>query len=288
MRLPTFSLAIAKGVLLLAAVSAPGVAAAGTDTVARIKETGEIRLAVRRNAAPLASMEGETATGYSVEVCLEAAKRMSRAWGQEGLKPVLVPVGPSDRFEAVAEGRADLLCGAASVTMARREAVDFSIATFVDGASVLAPAGFSGDFRDLAGGRVGVVEGTTTERALRNTLSRMDMTADVVTAPSHEAGLEALLEGRIDAWFGDQSILHVLRGDPRAAGRIAMAQELLTVETHALALPRGDSDFRLAVDRALASMFADGTMRGIFARSLPGATPGAALGALHLLAIAPE
>lgn len=284
-------LALPLAAALLAALAAPlaPAPAAAADTVARMKETGELRLAVRRDARPLSFMEGDTAQGYSVEVCVEAAQRMMRDLGIEGLGFVYVPVGVDDRFAAVAEGRADLLCGAATVTMSRRETVDFSMATFVDGATVLAPTGTEvGDFADFEDQRIGVRAGTTTERALRNSLAELGVTAEVIPLPDHRDGLAGLLEGRLDFYFGDQSILLALATDPSAAGKIAMAQELLTVETHALALPWSDNAFRLAVDRALASMYRDGSMERIFARHFPGSRPGIALRALHLLSAIPE
>ena len=47
---------------------------------------------------------------------------------------------PPDRFEAIRQQKADLLCEPTSVTkrtLSRRELVDFSIPTFVDGASLM-------------------------------------------------------------------------------------------------------------------------------------------------------
>jgi polar amino acid transport system substrate-binding protein/glutamate/aspartate transport system substrate-binding protein len=38
---------------------------------------------------------------------------------------------------------------------------------------------------------------------------------------------------------------------PYGAGKLILAESYLTVEPYALALPRGDEDFRLVVDRAM-------------------------------------
>ena len=53
--------------------------------------------------------------------------------------------------------------------------------------------------------------------------------------------------------------------------------EILTVEKQGLAMARGDTDFRLAVDAALSELYQDGTMRAIFAEKLPNIEPGLAL-----------
>ena len=58
----------------------------------------------------------------------------------------------------------------------------------------------------------------------------------------------------------------------------------LTVEKQALALPRGDDDFRPAVDGAISELYRSGGIARIFAANLPGAKPGLALKALYLIA----
>ncbi len=94
---------------------------------------------------------------------------------------------PEDRFAAVTEGRVDLVCGADTVTLERREIVDFSIPTFVDGAAVLMQRGGDPDLTRLAGKRIGVRGATTTEDALRATLVEQGMQADVVLFDDHAA-----------------------------------------------------------------------------------------------------
>ena len=54
-------------------------------------------------------------------------------------------------------------------------------------------------------------------------------------------------EGKISAYFGDRSILLFLIEDSKAPQKLRLADDYLTVEPYALALPRGDEDFRLAV-----------------------------------------
>jgi ABC-type amino acid transport substrate-binding protein len=55
-------------------------------------------------------------------------------------------------------------------------------------------------------------------------------------------------DGKISAYFGDRSILLFLIKDSKAPEKLRLADDYLTVEPYALALPRGDTDFRLAVD----------------------------------------
>jgi polar amino acid transport system substrate-binding protein/glutamate/aspartate transport system substrate-binding protein len=266
---------------LMLAVAAPPVTA---QTLDRIREAGEIRLGYRLDAAPLsyAGPEGVPA-GYSVLICEAVAEHLAGQLGTGPLERTFVPVDVQDRFDAVADGRIDLLCGAASITLARREQVSFSLPTFVDGAAVMLPAGAPASFDALAGKRIGVRAGTTTEAALGNTLSAKGMTAEVMTFHDHGAALAALETGAIDAYFGDQSILFGLFFASDMSESLTVSENTLTVEKHALALRRGDEDFRLAVDRAISELYVSGRMADFFAEAFPGAQPGLGLKALFLL-----
>jgi polar amino acid transport system substrate-binding protein/glutamate/aspartate transport system substrate-binding protein len=64
---------------------------------------------------------------------------------------------------------------------------------------------------------------------------------------------------------------------------LTVSENTLTVEKHALALRRGDEDFRLAVDRAISELYVSGRMADFFAEAFPGAKPGLGLKALFLL-----
>ena len=258
--------------------------AAATGVLDRLKATGEIRLGVREDAAPLSyTNEAGQPAGYSVLICDAVAAQLGKAIGRDPLKLDYITIGTDDRFEAVADGRIDLLCGADTITLSRRELVDFSLPTFVDGAAVLLRKGSDPTFEALANKRIGVRAGTTTEEVLRATLAAKNMKADVVTSDSHADGLAALEGQAIDAYFGDQSILFQLYFQSGDRDALMISENTLTIEEHGLALPRGDSDFRLAVDRAISELYRSGEMTRFFKESFPGATPGIALKSLWLL-----
>ncbi|HRW16177.1 amino acid ABC transporter substrate-binding protein [Amaricoccus sp.] len=269
--------------LLAAAFACLATLPAAAQTLDRIRDTGELRIGYREDAAPL-SYAGEAGlpSGYSVLICDAIAEHLAMQLGTR-VKPTHVLVGAEDRFDAVVEGRIDLLCGAASITLDRREIVDFSLPVFVDGAAVMLPADAPHEFEALAGKKIGVRAGTTTEIILRNSLAAKAMEAEVVPLENHTEGLAALEEGRIDAYFGDQSILFALYFASDMAESFVVSDNTLTVEKQGLALTRGDSDFRLAVDRAISDLFLSGRMADFFRESFPGAQPGLALEALFLL-----
>jgi len=271
-----------------ALVAAAGLAAAGT--LDRIGQEKAIRFANREDARPFSYKDklGEPA-GFMVDLCRAVAKKLAEQLNLPSLNAAYVSVTAADRFEAITQQKADILCEPTSVTLSRREQVDFSIPTFLDGAGLMVRADGPKNLRDLAGKKIGVLAGTTTEEALRNTLKEAKITGDVVAAKTHGEGLALLDEGKVSAYFGDRSILLFLIKDSKAPEKLRLADDYLTVEPYALALPRGDSDFRLAVDRALSHIYRSGEIVSVFERTFGGkAKPSQILQTLYLISGLPD
>ena len=173
--------------------------------------------------------------------------------------------------------------------MSRREAVDFSIATFVDGASLMIRADGPHDLKGMAGRKIGVLAGTTTEEGLRSTLTGAGVAADIIPVKTHPEGLAMLDEGKIAAYFGDRSILVSLIKESKSRDKLMLAENYLSVEPYALALQRGDEDFRLAVDRALSHIYRSGEIVAIFKRTFGDDTkPGQILQTLYIVSGLPD
>ena len=271
--------------IVSAVLFATGVSAA---TLERIAETGVLRVGVRADAPPLSYLRDGAPSGYSVALCDRLAERLAEQMARPPLIVEPVVVTTEDRFTALAEGRIDILCGAASMTLARRAEVDFSIPVYIDGASVLMRSGETVDFSALANRRIGVRAGTTTERNLIATLDATNMVADVVTVAEHAEGVARLLGRDVDAYFADQSILLFLMVGSGRVEELTLARNVLTIEPQALALPPGDTAFRLEVDRALSRMYRAGEIAALFDENFAPATMGDAMKALTLIAPIPE
>ena len=275
---------ISVATLLLAV----GIAAAGT--LDRIGQEKTIRIAYREDGPPFSYKDklGEPA-GFMVDLCRAVAKKLAEQLNLPSLNAAYVPVTAADRFEAISQQKADILCEPTSVTLSRRAQVDFSIPTFLDGAGLIVRAGGPKNLRDLAGQKIGVLAGTTTEEALRNTLKEAQINGDVVTAKTHGEGLAMLDEGKISAYFGDRSILLFVIKDSKAPEKLRLADDYLSVEPYALALPRGDSDFRLGIDRALSHIYRSGEIAAVFQRTFGGkAEPSQILRTLYLISALPD
>jgi polar amino acid transport system substrate-binding protein/glutamate/aspartate transport system substrate-binding protein len=255
------ALALAGGALL------GGDALAGT--IEQIRESKTLRIAYDPGAPPFSYIvPGSPATalpqGYSVELCREIANLFKEQLKIPDLKVAYVPVNTQDRFDAIISGKADLLCESSTATLSRRQKVDFSIPIFLDGASfVIRPDG-PRDLKLLAGKKVAVLPGTTTEEALRRALTATHINAEVVLVKTNQEGIDAVEKGDVAAYFADRATLTFLLRKEKQAANLLMADTYLSVEPIALALKRGDSDFRLAVDTALSHIYRRGEITVIF------------------------
>jgi ABC-type amino acid transport substrate-binding protein len=238
------------------------------DTLARIKANGEIRLGYFAASAPFSYVGSDkTPQGYSIELCKRIAEGVQRELKLPQLKTVWVELGLNDRIEAVRAGRIDIECGTTSWSFSRQQLVDFSLMTFIDGASLLATVD-SGIKRisDAGGKRISVIRGTTTERALTAALAKEKVQADVVRVDTREQGFAMLTEGRVDAFASDRFLLLTSFTSLKSNKPLRLMDEDFSVEPYALALPRDDSNFRLAVNRSLAAVFRSGDIAQVYER----------------------
>jgi ABC-type amino acid transport substrate-binding protein len=273
--------------LLIAALVAAATQAAAT-TLERVKKTGQFTIAYRADAKPYSYQtdDGQPA-GYIVELCREVADAVRKAVGVP-VKVSYIIVPGDQRFAAVREGHADILCDPSTVTLERRKQVDFSMPTFLDGASVMsretAPVN---RFEDLRGKRVGVLKGTTTERVLRTSLAALGIKAEITTVRDHREGVGLLTSDKIDAYFGDRAILAAFLGQEPLPG-FQVAQQYFSIETYALAIPHDDSAFRLLVDGTLARLYRTGKIRTLLTKTLGRLKKDQLLDALFVIHALPE
>lgn len=82
----------------------------------------------------------------------------------------------------------------------------------------------------------------------------------------HADGVAAVADGAIAAYVADRAILlGVLNGAARPE-RFALSSGTFTYEPYALAIPRGDEDFRLVIDRALSFLYRTDAILDVYAR----------------------
>jgi ABC-type amino acid transport substrate-binding protein len=255
--------------LLLACVLSCGFAVstlAHAGTLDKIRSAGVITLGYIDDAAPFSSVDAKgEPQGYSVELCREIAHGIGTQLGLPKIETRWVALTIQNRLEAVRARRVDIECSTTTWTLSRQREVDFSLITFVDGGNVLTHAD-SGLRRiaDLNGKRLAVIKGTTTERALRDALTRYSVKAEVLTVTTRPEGLKLVDDGKVDGFAADRTTLVAALRAKQAGAAYRLLDEDFSIEPYVFTLPTGEHDYRLAVNRVLARLFRSGDIGKVY------------------------
>jgi len=141
------------------------------------------------------------------------------------------------------------------------------LSTVGDAVSYIAKAGANLDrLKDLDGKKVGIVAGSSTEKALEAAATRVFAKPVIVHVKDHDEGFKAMQDGKIDAYASDRIILFGLVVKANAdLKNYFLLVDLYSYEPYGLMMRR-DPDFRLAVDRQLARLYRSGEIVKIFGR----------------------
>ena len=165
---------------LMCALAAP--VSAQTGTLEKIRKQGAITMGYLEGSAPFSFTDaGKQPQGYSVDLCREIASSIRGQLGLANLETRWVALTIQNRLEAVKSGRVDIECSTTTWTLSRQADVDFSLITFVDGGSILTRVeSEAGRLSDFSGKRIAVITGTTTEKALRESLASRSIKAEKI------------------------------------------------------------------------------------------------------------
>ena len=252
--------------LLTVLLTGPAFGQQQPSTLQRIKTTKMITLGYRESSFPFSFIgEDKKPAGYSVELCTRVADGVQQQLGLADLSITWVVVTPENRITMVTNGTVDLECGSTTNTLSRQEQVDFSYMTFVDGGSLLVNTEASiNRLSDLAGKRVAVVPGTTTEKVIAEAFQKANLTVQMVKVKEHADGIAALEHGTADAYASDRVILIGLAMTTKDPTKLAISDQYFSYEPYGLMLRRGDADFRLAVNRVLARLYRSGEIIQVY------------------------
>lgn len=269
-RARTFALLAASFLLLN---GAPHATAATLD---QIRASGTLRLGYVAEAQPFSYRdEAGKPAGYAVALCQRIADALKAELSLPQLRTEFVLIEGAERFDALAQGKVDILCAGGAQTVKRREQVSFSIPVFLGGIGALMRDDAPARARALLEGRpepyqprwraslgqvlrgqiFEVVRGTTAPDWVAGRLGEFQIAAGMHTVDDFQTGVDDVVARRADVLWGDRAILLSTAARSPAAGDLVVLERHFTYEAPALALPRGDEDFRLLVDHTLSRLF---------------------------------
>src|SRR3954470_20090786 len=148
-----------------------GSSLAQSPTLDKIRKSSTITLGYLDGAIPFSFMREAKPEGYSVELCERIVGDLRQQLKLPKLETRWVALTIQNRLDAVRQGKVDLECSTTSRTLSRQQQVDFSLLTYVDGASILVRNDDKlARLSDFAGKKISVIAGTTTQNAMTKVL----------------------------------------------------------------------------------------------------------------------
>lgn len=238
------------------------------DTLQRIRETGAMPIGVRAAAFPFSFVDnGKHARGYSVDLCLKIADAIKSELGLPRLEVRYIAVPAVGGVPALVDGTIDLECGATANTRERQQQVAFAYTTFVTGIKLLARknARIAG-LDDLRGKTIVVPRDTSGEKLMTAINEQRALKMNIVVAADPEQALRAVEQGTAVALATDDVLLSRLSAKAQRPEDFAVVGKYLSIEPYAIMLRKGEPRFEALVDRTLASLFASGEIRELYAK----------------------
>lgn len=255
------ALAAATALVLSAcATSASGNSASeAEDNPFGLITPGQIRVASLGDAKPYTfTDESGEFTGFDVELFTDVAERI-------GIDDVVFTGQDfSGLLAAVANGQFDVGVAAIGITEERQQTVDFSDGYLAGYLTVMAsPDADIADEEDLAGKRLGVVQGTLQEAyAVKNFTE-----TDLVRFPDNNSAISAVNSGSIDAHFLDYEAAKEYAEQYGLVNSI----DIPSFDAPAgFAIAKGNTAFQSALNEALAAAMEDGTWKTLYEKWFPG------------------
>ncbi|MEM6421560.1 MAG: amino acid ABC transporter substrate-binding protein [Pseudomonadota bacterium] len=264
-------------------LSSPLPAAAG-EVLDRIIERGTIKVGLRTDTPPFAFIEDGEPRGFTAELCGMMAGAVLLTSDLEALDAEVSKVTAENRFEKLTNGEIDVLCGATTVTLSRRETMSFTLPIFSTGVGAMLSADAPALMKEVLidGGpasrsanairevlkdqRLGVRAGTTAEDWMKAEIIPNVEGVTMVAVDDHEEGIGGVGDGTLDVYFADKAILTGILQSAPDGERFLVSRATYTFEPYALAIPRGDEDLRLVLDRALSHLYRTGAIFKIYER----------------------
>jgi polar amino acid transport system substrate-binding protein len=199
-------------------------------------------------------------SGFDIELFRDVARRL----GFDKDRIIFTGQDFSALIPSVANARFDVAVAAIGTTEARKKTVDFSDGYLAGYLSVITPDEKIKTEADLAGKRLGVVQGTLQEIYATKNFPK----SDLVKFPDNNAAISALNNGTIDAHFFDYE---AAKQQAERYKSLRIAINVPSFDAPAgFVVKKGNDSFREALNTALRAAMQDGTWKRLHEKWFPG------------------
>lgn len=256
-------------VLVALALSAPLAQAQSTDTLEKIRASGEITVGHRDSSIPFSYIvaQGSEPVGYAVEICKEVVAAVRQQLNLPGLNVKYMTVTSQNRIPLVQNGTVDIECGSTTNSVARQQQVAFGPNYIMVGvsAAVRKDSGIN-SFADLNGKTIATTTGTTSIPLLRAYKRADNVQVNEIYGKDHADSFLLLASGRVSAFVMDDVLLAGQIAASNAPGDYKILGETLRQEPYGIMLRKDDPKFKALVDATVTGLMKSGRINEMYAK----------------------
>ena len=250
MKLTKRILAIGAGLALALPLAACG--GGDSDTGGDPGSGGKVVIGIKFDQPGLGLKEGDTYTGFDVQVAQYVAKDL-------GYTDVEFKESPSAQRETLLQsGQVKMIFATYSITDDRKQKISFAGPYFIAGQDLLVRADNS-DITgpdSLNGKKLCSVTGSTSAKKIKDNYSSGVQLQEFDT---YSKCVEALNAGQIDAVTTDNVILAGFAAQSQYQGKLKVVGKPFSEERYGVGIAKGDTDLCGKINTALEKMVSDGS-----------------------------
>jgi polar amino acid transport system substrate-binding protein len=235
----------------------------------KVKAEKRVIVGIGQEAAPFGFRENGELVGFDVEIARAVVKRLEEyAGGPIALE--FKAVTDETRISWVQSGEVHMSLSHTNITRKRLENIDFTVPYGWDGKGVLyRTADGKRDLADFAGKSIGIKRSSSSEGEIQAYFAAKGWAAPVLKQfDNHAAGIQALLDGQIDGFTDDNSI--IINTAVVGGHKVGADGELIVTDTpyspayFGIGVPQNDSRWRNVLNYSLHDLWSSGEYHNIY------------------------
>lgn len=238
-----------------------------SETLEKIRATGEVTLGYREASIPLSYLgTDQKPIGYAIELCGRVVDTVKAELQLPDLQVRYKDVTSENRIPLLQDGVIDIECGSTTSSMVRRDLVGFSVSYFIASVRMLVrkDSGVK-DLSDLDGMNVAITSGTTANRVFQEKEKQESIQVHKLYAMDHDEAFRWVESGQAQAFVLDDVLLAGLLA-VSSNPALAIVGPSLNDEPYGLMLRKGDRLFKQLVDRTLIGLMKSGEAEKLYTR----------------------
>lgn len=246
------------------AIGLTNVAHARSDTLEKIKKTGEITLGVRESSGLSYALGDGKYVGFHTEMAEHIIDDIAKKIGKP-IKIHYLPITSQNRIPLLKNSTYDFECGSTTNNVARSKEAAFAYTTYIEEVRIAVKKNSNiKSLADLNGKTVATTTGTTSVQLIRKNKRAKKIRFKVVKGKDHGDSFLLLESGRADALIIDASILAGHIAKSKNPSDYVILDTVLSVEPIACMLRLNDKNFEQAINDSIIRQIKDESLGKLY------------------------